>query len=136
MEYSEYDLAYLAGYLDGEGCFTLARAHKPVIAVENTHKPTIEWLHKTFGGSMSKKLAVRKAHHRHTYRWAVVAKNAGDLCRAVAPFLREKAPQALMLIAIQQTKNHQGARKGLPPEVLAERERFASMLKEAKRVAW
>lgn len=136
MRYYEQDLAYLAGYLDGEGCFTLGQAHKPVLAVENTHKPTIEWLHRTFGGSMSRKLSTRKAHHRHTYRWAVVNREASDVCRAVAPYLREKTQQALMLIVVQQTKNYQGARKGLPPDVLAERERFSTMLREAKRVAW
>src|SRR5437867_10480895 len=48
-------LAYTAGIIDGEGCITSSLPktnHRPLcIKLLMIHKPTVAWLHKTFGGS-------------------------------------------------------------------------------------
>lgn len=50
----ERDLAYLAGILDGEGCFSIGKSSKGYynlrVDVVNTDRRLIEWLHVNFGG--------------------------------------------------------------------------------------
>ena len=127
------DLAYVAGYLDGEGCFTVRNERQAMVVCENTHRPTIEWLHQMFGGSMSANVRKKKPTWRPTYRWSVVSRQAAEVCRLVAPYLREKMEQALLLIAIQQLSGNQGARS--PTEQMQERTRLAVMVKGLKHVS-
>lgn len=55
-------------------------------------------------------------------------------CKAVAPYLRVKTEQALLLIALQQTMTNGGKR--LPQFVVDERNRLSKMVKELKHVSW
>lgn len=128
MKISMEDRIYAAGFLDGEGCFTIGRNWKPVIAVENTYRPVIEWLHKTFGGSLTV-CKGRKKNHRTTYRWAVVCKKAVGVCQVITPFLKEKSEQSLLLLAIHQTCQ-QGRKISL--ELAEERNRLTQRVKMLK----
>ncbi len=132
--WTEEDLIYLAGYLDGEGCFYIGEHHKIAISCSNTHKPTVEWLHRTFGGSFMQSHRQRKANHRLIYTWQVVSKDALAVCTSVAPYLKEKMGQAVLLIALQQTKKYAGGR--VPFSVLRERDRLKTIFKGMKHVAW
>lgn len=137
MNYSEEDLIYAAGFLDGEGCFTAYGPNaKITVAAENTYKPVIVWLHNTFGGTLSNKNKVRKEHHRGTYRWTLVEKQAEEFCKIIVPYLKEKANQALLLMALQYTKGMKLVGNKLHPDVRAERERLMSLLKEAKHATY
>jgi hypothetical protein len=131
--WDEDGLAYAAGFLDGEGCFTVGRNWKITVTTENTYRPVVEWLHYHFGGSLTRNSTKRKPNHRPLHRWCVVSQDAYKLCLAVTPYLKEKAPQALLLIAIQQTM---GKYWRVPPELADERNRLAGLVKEYKRVAW
>jgi hypothetical protein len=126
----DLDLIYAAGYLDGEGCFTVTNGHKCVVACATTHKPTILWLHKLFGGCLSLNNTVRKPHHRPTHRWQVVCKDAARVCKLLTPYLKEKAPQALLLILLDHTMGAPG--KHIHPDVYAERVMLAKFLKDKK----
>ena len=53
---------------------------------------------------------------------------------AYAAGLRQKTEQALLIIALQQTMNFQGARKGLPAEIIEQRNWFSDHCQELKRV--
>lgn len=132
--FQQNDLVYLAGYIDGEGCFSFGKNYKPCLSVTNTHRPTIEWLHRTFGGNVSRGSKPRKPNHRPTYTWAIVSREAVNLAAAVVVHLKEKTPQALLLIAVGQTMGPPGHH--VPPEVMSERQRFATFMKETKRVTW
>jgi hypothetical protein len=129
------DLSYIAGYIDGEGCFWIGQHHKIGLSVSNTHKPTIEWLQRKFGGSISNPRK-RKQHHRPVYTWQIVSQEALKVLQAVVPFLREKTEQALLLIALQQTKGLPLRGRKLDPEVFAERERLSELFKGTRHVAW
>lgn len=133
-----YDLIYLAGYLDGEGCFWAYQDSHSLrygIACENTHRPTVEWIAQTFGGSVVV-VKGKKSNHRTTYRWAVVGKQARTLCEELVPHLREKARQAIILIALNQTSSYPKLGRCIHPETRDERERLVSMIKGEKRVSW
>lgn len=137
IEWDEETLPYVAGFLDGEGCFSVDEGRWKIrVSCANTNRPIIEWLCRNFGGSFCKNATRRrKPHHRRTYSWSVVARDASDFCCVVAPYLKEKAEQALLLIAIQQTM---GIRRGrfTPPVILEERRNLSQRLKELKHVSW
>lgn len=131
--YDEADLQYAAGFLDGEGCFTITNRYycRTKVLCENTYRPAIEWLHKTFGGNVRVNIAGKKTNHRATHRWELSDRDAAEFCSLIAPYLREKTEQALLIIAIQQTK---GALQGrhVDPHVLAERHRLRDILQNKK----
>jgi hypothetical protein len=142
VSWSEEDLIYAAGFLDGEGCFSAnlddGRGHIGVYC-SNTYRPTLVWLQGLFGGSVSK---AKPGNGRPLYQWSLVGLKAHEACCALAPYLREKAPQAALLISIQQLlykskgpRDPQDRRKP-HPDVVAERHRLNSILKELKHVSW
>lgn len=133
-ELTEADKSYIAGFLDGEGCFTLSgKYHKIIVACENTYLPVIELLHDVFGGSLTHLQNKRKPNWRPTHRWTVVAQDALYVCKTIVPYLKEKTEQALLLILIQQTKQCNGR---ITNEVFEERERLAKGVKRLKHVTW
>ena len=132
----EQTLAYLAGFLDGEGCFRadINRYCKVLVTCGNTYLPTLELLQKTFGGSIGA-IKKRKVHYKQAYQWSVSDKLASNVCQTLAPYLREKAEQALLIIALQQTKGQH--RKGkkynkVSEDIKEERLRLSAKLKELK----
>lgn len=131
--YDEADLQYAAGFLDGEGCFTITNRHycRAKVLCENTYRPVIEWLHKTFGGLVRFDIAGKKANHRATHRWELSDRHAADFCAVIAPYLREKTEQALLVIAIQQTKGTLIGRR-VAPHLMRERHRLADILRDRK----
>ena len=130
----ESDWWYLAGYLDGEGCFTVSnpRSALAVVTCTNTHKPTIEWLRDTFGGSIAAPRVPKKANHRPTYTWNITGQEAIELISKLAPYLKEKARQALLIMKIQDTKNQPLVGRKVDPIFLEERKRLIQMLKDMK----
>lgn len=134
---SKEDWSYIAGFLDGEGCFSSSGKYCKIhVTCANTNRPIIEWLHKRFGGVLVvSKQRPNKPHHRRMFTWQLVSNQAADFCRVIAPYLKEKAPQALLLIAIQQTITGKGDRQNIS-YYLEERRRLAQILKEMKHVAW
>ena len=132
MTLGEEELSYIAGYLDGEGCFTTVGKYcKPTVACATTHRPTIKWLHDLFGGSFGVAKG-KKANHRPTFHWRVVGRAAARVCMIVAPFLKEKQRQAALLIAIQALSNCPKIGNRVDPDAKSERERLAMMNKLAK----
>lgn len=124
-------LSYIAGFLDGEGCFVLGNNWKPSVAVENTYRPVIDMLRSMFGGSVFE-VKGKKKNHRTTYRWCVVCDDAVQFCQQIAPFLKEKTEQALILISSAQTKHVPKVGTKLHPEVIEQRQWFRRRLVELK----
>ena len=126
------DLAYAAGYLDGEGCFHITNG-KISVTCETTHKPTIMWLQTLFGGSVTSLLKKKNPKWRSTYRWSVVSKQALKVCQRLAPLLKEKMSQAGLLIVYQQTMGKVG--QHVSDQTKEERSRLNMLVKgEKKRV--
>lgn len=114
-------LAYLAGYLDGEGCF---RWHSgPQIEIENTFPHTLIEVRKTFGGGVRKVRRTQASNHRTAWKWYVRGDNAVDTLEMVMPFLIEKKRQAELLLMI-----------GDYPNGSSQREMMLHELKSLKRI--
>ena len=114
-EYNETDLAYAAGYLDGEGCFQW-NGNTVSVTVDNTYPNTLMWLKRMFGGSVGR-LNRKDENCRTTYRYRIFGFGAASLSQKVLPYLQEKAEQAKILIKIRSTAPHTELRKQLTAEL-------------------
>jgi hypothetical protein len=92
-------LAYLAGYLDGEGCFTLWHERTPVISVSNTFPYVLQALLGEFGGRINRKVTTHR--DRTAWEWRVCGDRAIDAAEIVRPYLIEKRSQADLIIQVR-----------------------------------
>lgn len=112
---SKSTAAYLAGLLDGEGWIGVSKvsdyAHsrtrkgyffKANIAIANTYKPLIDWLQKSFGGTVREDN--RGNRKRTLYQWGSQnPEYITEFLRTILPYLRIKREQALNLIEFCKT---------------------------------
>lgn len=113
---------YVAGFIDGEGCFTWAKG-SPTVSVTNTYLPILRKLQKKYGGSISEKPVPDKRRFRPRFQWRVFGDNAMAVVRDVIPHLIEKKPQAAILLKLRTKK----------PE---DREELIVELKRLKRISY
>lgn len=115
------DVAYLAGLVDGEGCFMFNGG--PHLRVESTSRCVIEKMHEVFGGKCS--VANRKtALNRVVFLWSAYGPTAASVSEELAEFLIDKRIQAILLSRIQKY-----------PPGSAMRESIKARLKSVKRAA-
>jgi hypothetical protein len=94
------DLAYAAGFVDGEGCIRyhmVGNGGTPQIIVVNTCHTPILWLRDLFGGAFQVQHA-GNAIHRTSYKWVAYGPRAIKALRLLLPHLREKAEQAELVL--------------------------------------
>lgn len=99
------EYAYLAGIIDGEGTISLTRNgakdkfRRIVISVPSTSLELIQYLHRTFGGTVVTRTS-RQAHHLTCRVWQVRNDNALDILSKILPHLRitSKIDRANLLI--------------------------------------
>lgn len=130
---SENDKSYAAGFLDGEGCFTMRSDGTITIIISNTYKPIISWFIKNFRGTVHKRKDRRKETYKTVFRWQTVSKNAFEVCATLFPYLKEKSKQAKLLMLIQYTKGKGGI---VSDDMLLERKRLGELLKKEKHISW
>ena len=128
-------LIYAAGFLDGEGCFTSGPTGKICVTMSNTYRPVVEWFQQEFGGNTSKG-AKKKQHHRLCYTWCLTGTKAEEFCRCICAHLKEKSPQAALLISLRQTLRCTQQGKKAPQDIIDERKRLSIILKGLKHVEW
>jgi len=121
---TEVELAYLAGFLDGEGSFGFYSA-SPRVAVSNCYPPVLLYLSAAFGGKVWADVKRSNPMQRRLFRWAVFGDNARACCELVLDYLFEKKPQAEILLRIADY-----------PAQSATRARLAKTLKTLKRIEY
>jgi len=93
--FKETDLAYTAGYIDGDGCFyigTYTTSNETIyeysIQVCSVKKESTDWLKKTFGGNIQ----IKEAHgnRKIPYTWTIKGKESLEFAKAIKPYLAEK----------------------------------------------
>lgn len=123
-EYSETQLAYLAGIIDGEGSIyignfswnpkTQTPYYQTNMEVTNTDEGLILYLIHTFGGSYSKYTAKQtpKNSRKPVFRWIASGKRLTHLCELILPYLVIKHKQAKIMLEMRKTFAGTGAVKG------------------------
>lgn len=110
------DLAYAAGYIDGEGCFRWGSS--PRVSVKTTYPHVLKWLQHTFGGTVAQ-VSSGEGNLRSAFEWNIYGKAAIAACGMLLPYLKEKREQASILMQIME----------FPPNSEARRRRIESLSK-------
>lgn len=125
------DDAYAAGLLDGEGCFSINSNTQAVfIQCGITYESTVKWLQRVYGGSFSSRdfdIPNRKTQ----YYWRVCGDEAEEACKRLLPFLKEKKPQARILL--EHRRLGQWRHKEIPKSVVKRRKELWLKLRKMRR---
>lgn len=112
--WSEAELAYLAGIVDGEGYLTVHRhkncSYSTTLGVTNTDVRMIHWLHQHFGGSSGptsrrKENPRFKPNWKPSWAWRATSSDLDLILRSLIPYLVVKKRQAELVIAYRATVN-------------------------------
>lgn len=102
------EIAYLAGFIDGEGCIRLKQSDRKGerfyvwVAVTNSYKPVLERYKKLFGGQIRK---AERTPNKDVYHYLVTASEATDMLKVLVNFMDEKARQAHHAIWFHEHKD-------------------------------
>ena len=93
-----YEIAYLAGFFDGEGCVQIVAPHRTSLfllqlSVNNTRREVLSIFRKRWGGSIVGPHN-RGLNHKPAFTWKVDARHAEKVLRDLFPFLILKRRQA------------------------------------------
>jgi hypothetical protein len=126
------DLAYAAGFIDGEGSFIIARRrikgrkdiHLPMIDVTQNDSTVLYWLRDLFGSGYVYKTAKTKSH-----MFRIGNRAAIDTARLLLPYLKIKQEQAKILIAFKdEAVWRRGGNKSVPPDEHQRREKLTERM--------
>jgi hypothetical protein len=86
------DASYAAGYLDGEGYFSV-RDPRVEIKVDSIHPAPLIFLRDLFGGHL-RLYTSNNPGRRPYWRWRVFGKDAANVAEVIGPHLRLKVAEA------------------------------------------
>lgn len=131
-----HDAAYIAGLIDGEGTVGLYRRHardqrQLVVSIANTEREILDYVLQAVGAGKITAKCVAKAHHRPSFTFSIANRQALDLLRQIAPFLRSyKARRADLAIANYVRLTPRNGK--YTPELAAMRREFETMFLNLK----
>jgi hypothetical protein len=132
--YSETDLAYLAGFIDGEGCFfigifdtksaagNIARNYHTYIKICNTNREVMEWIAKKFSGTnyqQWKSTDRAKKHDKEIHNIQFTGENLNNIMPRILPYLIVKKPHCEIMIKMRSTfqKDRRLSKQSKSPEI-------------------
>lgn len=108
---NDFNLAYIAGFLDGDGCFNIReeqlktrKKYPSQLIVTSTDIEIMYFFKQIIGGNFSKVNELRP-NRKPSYRWTLCGKAAADLAEQLLPFLVEKVDQAKLFIEFTRTND-------------------------------
>lgn len=136
MNLSDVEKGYIAGIIDGEGCFQIEKfpnCGNIALMIYNTNENLMKWLLIRLGGHVCKSL--RDSPRKNMFMWRIRNKSAIAIIRELYPFLVVKRKQAEIALAAYEVICKQQATlidsKGLSKEQRLERLSFNALMKQA-----
>jgi hypothetical protein len=100
---SDVDAAYIAGFVDGEGCI-MAEMRRDVVAIRlsavNTKLPVLEWIRDTTGVGCISCKQWSNPRHAPSYTWVAQSEAAQTVIQQLLPYLRVKHAQARLALEV------------------------------------
>lgn len=142
---ADYELAYIAGFFDGEGSITIHENCKPSprgknpnhtlqVAIGNTDPRVLVWIQSVFGGGLGYRKST-KPRNRGIAQWVIRAAAALPFLEAIRPFIRMKGDQCDIAITYQRTKARRGS-GSIPLDMIAWREAQRQAIKTLNAREW
>ena len=128
-------IAYLAGIVDGEGCFYFGNVKQGrygngtqwhcKLAVTSTDKCLTDWLNDLFGGNKEQRYRYtsKRAYERPIYRWDASGLLLDYICPLLLKYLIIKTKQCETMIEIRKTYANIGSQR-LPDAIVQKRLEF------------
>lgn len=134
----EQELAYLAGFWDGEGSFGIywhkgSSRHFATVQMTNTDHKIVQTFHERFGGRIH--LYGQKGHQNKHWHWSLNASTnkIRVFLLAMTPYLRQKKEEAETLMEFCNTISVDHKGRAVSPEVIEYRYKLAARIKDLKR---
>lgn len=116
-QYSPTDLAYMAGIIDGEGCFWIgiipkkqgdgyvSDHYRGLLKVTNNDPKLIDWIINTFEGTHSARMRYQPKgkFEREVHEWVATGDRLRDLCEVLLPYLILKKEHCRIMIEFRKT---------------------------------
>lgn len=135
---NELELAYLAGFWDGEGSFGIywhkgTSRHYGVVQMSNTDHKIVQTFEERFGGTVH--LYGHKGKQNRHWHWSLNASTnkIRKFLQAMTPYLRQKKEEAEVLMEFCDTIGVKHKGHAVPPEVIKCRSKLAARIKDLKR---
>ena len=113
---TETELAYIAGFVDGEGCISVYRrsngiTYVPSLSISNTNLEVLQYINGLLGG-VGYFIEMKSHNPKWKTAWKLRfdSKKCGEVLKPLLPYVRVKHQQmemALILIDFQSGKNGQ-----------------------------
>jgi len=112
------ELAYLAGIVDGEGCFYIGHTKQgkygsgyqwhSMLKITSCDECLIVWLENTFGGSKDSRYrwTSKKAFCRPVFNWQATGEMLDYILPNIFPYLIIKKPQCEIMATYRSTSNN------------------------------
>lgn len=114
---SELTDAYLAGYIDGEGCIRDGNNGSISVSITNTYLPTLKDIQAKWGGSIQDHATGPNCRTAWMYR--VQGSEAAAMLEAILPFLWEKKQQAELLLEAMHYPYNSSRRQAIRKQLAA-----------------
>jgi hypothetical protein len=135
-EYRPVDLAYMAGLVDGEGCFFMAKLPKKegdgyvtehyrgLLKIDNTDIRLLDWVDSVFSGTASARTRSTSSRkfEREVFNWTATGDRLLDLCEQILPYLVIKKEQCILMIKFRKTYTTKLGSNKVSPEALSIRQ--------------
>jgi len=109
----KFNYAYIAGYIDGDGCFDIGKQYvknrlspryPAGIIVSSTNDKIINWFNNTFGGSV-RSYKKRTSNQKPMYYFILRKNKSMYLIPKILPFLVEKREEACLFLEFCKQTN-------------------------------
>jgi LAGLIDADG endonuclease len=124
MNISKTEIAYLAGFVDGEGCLAInKRLHKNKIGswigysayidLTSTNKEVMEYIRSKFGITSNVYVSILKGNRKIAFRLRINKMQSQELIEKMYPFLIIKKAQAEVFIQFCKFSKNEAKREEL-----------------------
>ncbi len=108
----DIELAYLAGFMDGEGWITQQKGSSTnastyrllQVGIGQNTREVLDWIKQIYGGNVYTRLPKHRSPNIG-YQWQITGEPAAEMLRDVIPFLRIKKSKAEELLLAWETRH-------------------------------
>lgn len=99
----DIDIAYAAGFFDGESCISIGKNGAVDVRITNTAKNVLVKFQNLFGGTIGNRT---QKVNKTQYAFCLYGENAIEFIKLIKPYLIEKLPQAETILEYYELRNN------------------------------